>query len=116
MSERLEGIPIVLTAPLTESIDHAGFFIQMSLASIPGWMEWAIDRKYPAWRNVPTSADGSAGTAPAGLRVLETVLARTSDVYADSLASPALCTRGTRLAPSRGISAQFCSSYSQGSL
>jgi radical SAM superfamily enzyme YgiQ (UPF0313 family) len=75
MSERFEGVPIVLTAPLTESIDHAGFFIQMSLASIPGWMEWAIDRKYPAWRNVPTSADGSAGTAPAGLRVLETVLA-----------------------------------------
>jgi hypothetical protein len=34
------GSPIVLTAPLTESIDHAGFFIQMSLASIPGWMEW----------------------------------------------------------------------------
>jgi hypothetical protein len=32
------GAPIVLTAPLTESIDHAGFFIQMSLASIPGWM------------------------------------------------------------------------------
>jgi hypothetical protein len=26
------GAPIVLTAPLTESIDHAGFFIQMSLA------------------------------------------------------------------------------------
>src|SRR6202049_1887445 len=75
MSERFEGVPIVLTAPLTESIDHAGFFIQMALGSIPGWMEWAIDRKYPAWRNVPTSADGSAGTAPAGLRVLETVLA-----------------------------------------
>ena len=32
------GVPIVLTAPLTGSIDHAGFFIQMSLASIPlGW-------------------------------------------------------------------------------
>jgi hypothetical protein len=30
------GAAIVLTAPLTESIDHAGFFIQMSLASIPG--------------------------------------------------------------------------------
>ena len=35
MQER-RGVPIVLTAPLTESIDHAGFFIQMSLASIPG--------------------------------------------------------------------------------
>ncbi len=28
------GTRTVLTAPLTESIDHAGFFIQMSLASI----------------------------------------------------------------------------------
>jgi radical SAM superfamily enzyme YgiQ (UPF0313 family) len=70
------GVPIVLTAPLTESIDHAGFFIQMSLASIPGWMERVIDRKYPAWRAVPTTAEGRAGTAPAGLRVLEAVLAR----------------------------------------
>jgi radical SAM superfamily enzyme YgiQ (UPF0313 family) len=73
--DRRAGVPLVLTAPLTESIDHAGFFIQMSLASIPGWMEWAIDKKYPAWREVPTTADGRAGTAPAGLRVLEAVLA-----------------------------------------
>ena len=65
------GVPIVLTAPLTESIDHAGFFIQMSLASIPEWMEWVIDRKYPEWRNVPRTSDDRAGTAPAGLRVLE---------------------------------------------
>src|SRR5690242_14835798 len=70
------GVPIVLTAPLTESIDHAGFFIQMSLASIPQWMEWVIDKKYPTWRNVPVGDDGRAGTAPAGLRVLEAVLAR----------------------------------------
>jgi radical SAM superfamily enzyme YgiQ (UPF0313 family) len=70
------GVPIVLTAPLTESIDHAGFFIQMSLASIPEWMEWVIDKKYPAWRDVPVGAGGKAGTAPAGLRVLEAVLAR----------------------------------------
>ncbi|HEY7170396.1 MAG TPA: radical SAM protein [Vicinamibacterales bacterium] len=75
MAER-RGIPIVLTAPLTESVDHAGFFIQMSLASIPEWMEWVIDKKYPAWREVPRSADGRAGTAPAGLRVLEAVLRR----------------------------------------
>jgi len=72
----LAGAPIVLTAPLTESIDHAGFFIQMSLASIPAWMEWVIDKKYPTWRTVPTTAEGRAGTAPAGLRVLEAVLAR----------------------------------------
>lgn len=75
MGER-RGVPIVLTAPLTESIDHAGFFIQMSLASIPQWMEWVIDKKYPTWRNVPVDANGRAGTAPAGLRVLEAVLAR----------------------------------------
>jgi radical SAM superfamily enzyme YgiQ (UPF0313 family) len=75
MSDR-QGVPIVLTAPLTESIDHAGFFIQMSLASIPEWMEWVIDRKYPTWRDVPLREGGSAGTAPAGLRVLEAVLAR----------------------------------------
>jgi radical SAM superfamily enzyme YgiQ (UPF0313 family) len=71
-----DGVRIVLTAPLTESIEYAGFFIQMSLASIPEWMEWVIDKKYPAWREVPTTADGRAGTAPAGLRVLEAVLAR----------------------------------------
>ncbi len=70
------GKQVVLTAPLTESIDHAGFFIQMSLASIPGWMEWVIDKKYPMWRDVPRHEDGSAGTAPAGLRVVEDVLAR----------------------------------------
>ncbi len=70
------GVPIVLTAPLSESIDHAGFFIQMSLASIPEWMEWVIDRKYPAWRDVPLTGSRQAGTAPAGLRVLEAVLAR----------------------------------------
>jgi radical SAM superfamily enzyme YgiQ (UPF0313 family) len=70
------GKPVVLTAPLTESIDHAGFFIQMSLASIPGWMEWVIDKKYPQWRDVPVHEDGSAGTAPCGLRVVEEVLVR----------------------------------------
>src|SRR5262245_12817715 len=72
----VRGVPIVLTAPLTESIDHAGFFIQMSLASIPGWMEWVIDKQYPAWRDVPVERDGRAGTAPAGLRVVEAVLVR----------------------------------------
>ncbi len=32
---------IVLTAPLTETIDHAGYFIQMAMASLPIWMEAA---------------------------------------------------------------------------
>ena len=70
------GVPIVLTAPLTESIDHAGFFIQMSLASTPEWMEWVIDKKYPAWRDVLKTPDGRAATMPAGLRVVEAVLMR----------------------------------------
>jgi hypothetical protein len=37
------GIPIVLTAPLTEIIDHAGYFIQMSMASVPIWLEGIIN-------------------------------------------------------------------------
>jgi len=32
------GRMIVLSAPLTEAIDHAGYFIQMALASLPIWM------------------------------------------------------------------------------
>ena len=35
-----------------------------------------IDKKYPTWRSVPVDRDGRAGTAPAGLRVLEAVLTR----------------------------------------
>ncbi len=35
------GKLIVLTAPLTETIDHAGYFIQMAMASLPIWMEAA---------------------------------------------------------------------------
>ncbi len=41
------GRKIVLTAPLTEAIDHAGYFIQMAMASLPIWMEGVINRKYP---------------------------------------------------------------------
>jgi radical SAM superfamily enzyme YgiQ (UPF0313 family) len=70
------GKPIVLTAPLTESIDHAGYFIQMSMASLPVWLEGILNRKYPSWRNVETAPDGSARYMPAGLRVLEAALLR----------------------------------------
>ena len=69
------GKQIVLTAPFTEMIDHAGYFIQMGMASIPVWMEWVMDKKYPEWRNVKRFEDGSAKSAPAGLRVLEKVMA-----------------------------------------
>jgi radical SAM superfamily enzyme YgiQ (UPF0313 family) len=71
-----DGKTIVLTAPLTEMIDHAGYFIQMGVASLPSWMEWMLDRKYPEWRRVKRYEDGSARVAPAGLRILEKVLAR----------------------------------------
>ena len=70
-----DGKRIVLTAPFTEMIDHAGYFIQMGMASIPIWLEWVMDRKYPAWRDVKRFEDGSAHAAPAGLRVLERVMA-----------------------------------------
>src|SRR5436190_10224998 len=68
------GKLIVLTAPLTESIDHAGYFIQMSMASLPIWLEGILNKKYPKWRDVEHNADGSARCMPAGLRVLEAAL------------------------------------------
>jgi len=70
------GKLIVLTAPLTESIDHAGYFIQMSMASLPIWLESIMNRKYPKWRDVERNADSSARYMPAGLRVLEAALLR----------------------------------------
>jgi len=70
------GKLIVLTAPLTETIDHAGYFIQMGMASMPIWMEGVFNRKYPNWRKVEYNPDGSARYMPAGLRVLEKALLR----------------------------------------
>ncbi|HZP02428.1 MAG TPA: radical SAM protein [Terriglobia bacterium] len=70
------GKLIVLTAPLTETIDHAGYFIQMAMASLPIWMERVLDSKYPNWRNVERNPDGSARFMPAGVRLLETSLLR----------------------------------------
>src|SRR5262252_8269089 len=70
------GTRIVLTAPFTETIDHAGYFIQMSMASLPMWLEGILNRKYPKWREVEHNQDGSARYMPAGLRVLEAALLR----------------------------------------
>jgi len=70
------GARIVLTAPLTETIDHAGYFIQMSMASLPMWLEGIINRKYPHWRELEYNQDGTARYMPAGVRVLETSLLR----------------------------------------
>ncbi len=69
----------MLTAPLTEIIDHAGYFIQMSMASLPMWLEGILNRKYPQWRDVEYNADGSARYMPAGVRVLEASLLRRYD-------------------------------------
>jgi hypothetical protein len=70
------GARIVLTAPLTETIDHAGYFIQMSMASLPMWLEGIINRKYPQWRQLEYNTDGTARYMPAGVRVLEASLLR----------------------------------------
>ena len=69
---------IVLTAPLTEIIDHAGYFIQMSMASLPMWLEGILNKKYPEWRKVEYNDDGTARYMPAGVRVLEESLLRRS--------------------------------------
>jgi hypothetical protein len=71
-----EGRLIVITAPLTEIIDHAGYFIQMSMASLPMWLEGILNKKYPQWRNLEYNDDGTARYMPAGARVLETSLLR----------------------------------------
>ena len=70
------GKLIVITAPLTETIDHAGYFIQMSMASLPIWLEGILNKKYPQWREVEYNEDGSARYMPAGVRVLEKSLLR----------------------------------------
>lgn len=70
------GKLIVLTAPLTESIDHAGYFIQMAMASLPIWLEGILNRKYPKWRDIERNEDGSAKYMPAGVRLVEKSLGR----------------------------------------
>ena len=71
-----QGKWIVITAPLTETIDHAGYFIQMGMASMPIWMEGVMNRKYPEWRNVEHNPDQSARYMPAGVRLVEAALLR----------------------------------------
>lgn len=70
------GKLIVMTAPLTETVDHAGYFIQMALASLPARLEGIINSKYPKWRDVERNGDGSARWMPAGVRLLEAALLR----------------------------------------
>ncbi len=73
------GRLIVITAPFSEIIDHAGYFIQMSLASLPVWLEGIINRKYPTWKNLEYNEDGSARYMPAGCRAVEAALLREYD-------------------------------------
>jgi tRNA A37 methylthiotransferase MiaB len=75
-SRHEQGRLIVLTAPLTETVDHAGYFIQMALASLPKRLEGVIDSKYPNWRRVDRLEDGAAAWMPAGVRALEAALLR----------------------------------------
>jgi radical SAM superfamily enzyme YgiQ (UPF0313 family) len=72
----VDGKLIVLTAPLTETIDHAGYFIQMALASLPKRLEGIINQKYPKWRDVERNEDGSARYMPAGVRLVEASILR----------------------------------------
>ena len=72
----MNGRLIVLSAPLTETIDHAGYFIQMGMASLPYWMEFALNSKYPHWRDVEHNENGTARSMPAGVRLLEKSLLR----------------------------------------
>ena len=69
----------MLTAPLTETVDHAGYFIQMAMASLPIWMEFVLNGRYPSWRSVEHNADGSARYMPAGTRLLQASLERAFD-------------------------------------
>jgi radical SAM superfamily enzyme YgiQ (UPF0313 family) len=70
------GKLIVITAPVTETIDHAGYFIQMAIASLPIWLERILDSKYPKWRDLERNEDGSAKYMPAGVRTVEAALLR----------------------------------------
>jgi radical SAM superfamily enzyme YgiQ (UPF0313 family) len=74
-----EGKLIVLTAPLSEAVDASNFTIQMSMASMPKWLEFVLDAKYPGWHKVERRPDGSAACMPSGLRVVERSLSRVFD-------------------------------------
>ena len=81
LAEKDDGKLIVLTAPLTETVDHAGYFIQMALASLPQRMESVINQKYPKWRELERNPDGSARYMPAGVRLVETSVLRVFSVF-----------------------------------
>src|SRR5687768_15965799 len=65
------GRLIVLTAPLTESIDNAPYLLTMALVSSPMRIEGVIHRKHPKWRYVGLNADRSARYIPAAVLLVE---------------------------------------------
>jgi hypothetical protein len=49
------GKLIVITAPLSEAIDHAGYFIQVVLASLPIW----VAQLHPQGGSITISRQGT---------------------------------------------------------
>jgi hypothetical protein len=72
--QSFQGVPIVLTAPLTETVEKYGLSLQLALAALPGWMEPILNYRYPNWKNLPHNPDASASIAPCGLRAVELFL------------------------------------------
>ena len=70
------GKLIVLTAPLTETIDHAGYFIQMAIASLPIWMEIGMTTSIPPGARWSTTPMVRRATCRAGVRLVEKSLLR----------------------------------------
>ena len=53
----------------------------MGMASIPIWMEGALNRKYPEWKNVKRFEDGSAKASSARRSMLPDVKATLDLMY-----------------------------------
>ncbi len=70
------GRPIVLTAPLTEIIDHAGYFIQMSMASLPIWLEGILNGSIRNGATSSTTPTARRDTCPPACGSLEASLLR----------------------------------------
>jgi len=54
----------------------------MAMASLPMWMEFVINKKYPKWRDLEYNEDGSARYMPAGVRLVQKSLLRAYEVGA----------------------------------
>jgi hypothetical protein len=70
MENNFKGIPIVLTAPVTEMAVGSGPDLQTTLDLLPRGLETVLNYLYPQWNNIPNGPDGSALVAPTGLRLV----------------------------------------------